>query len=308
MKNKIAWMLVLAMLLTLTACGTQAAAPEAAAAAPVSEEVSPALAQNPPAAESPAAAEASSALEDASEEGPVEEYDLAEVYAMAQRALDQQEIQNVMSRHVMLHCYGLHQQEVEELWVTEPENQATASFGQNLGYFVGYAAIWQGYVEAHATSWLSSAKQYCESKNIDISGMTDEEIMDVYGGVGQLLLHVTTTSIIEVAEDGQTAQCFWYSPGMVSETGQNANAIWEAYGVDFVKDIVAGLSNFFGGRSGTYEEELLRARKAALEELEHRARLLGANAVVGIDVDYEVLGADNGMLMVTASGTAVTVA
>ena len=78
-------------------------------------------------------------------------------------------------------------------------------------------------------------------------------------------------------------------------------------GVDFVKDIVAGFSNFFGGRSGTYEEELLSARKTALEELEQRALLMGANAVVGIDVDYEVLCADNGMLMVTASGTAVTV-
>ena len=77
-------------------------------------------------------------------------------------------------------------------------------------------------------------------------------------------------------------------------------------GVDFVKDIVAGFSNFFGGRSGTYEEELLNARETALRELEERARLKGANAVVGIDVDYEVLGADNGMLMVTASGTAVT--
>ena len=77
-------------------------------------------------------------------------------------------------------------------------------------------------------------------------------------------------------------------------------------GVDFVKDIVAGFSNFFGGRSGTYEEELLNARETALRELEERARLKGANAVVGIDVDYEVLGADNGMLMVTVSGTAVT--
>ena len=78
-------------------------------------------------------------------------------------------------------------------------------------------------------------------------------------------------------------------------------------GVDFVKDIVAGFSNFFGGRSGTYEEELLNARETALRELEERARMKGANAVVGIDVDYEVLGADNGMLMVTVSGTAVTV-
>ena len=76
-------------------------------------------------------------------------------------------------------------------------------------------------------------------------------------------------------------------------------------GVDFVKDFTAGLSNFFGGRSGTYEEELLRAREEAMRELEERARALGADAVVGIDVDYEVLGANNGMLMVTVSGTAV---
>ena len=77
-------------------------------------------------------------------------------------------------------------------------------------------------------------------------------------------------------------------------------------GVNFVKDFTAGLSNFFGGRSGTYEDELLSARTQALAELEQRAAQLGADAVVGIDVDYEVLGANNGMLMVTASGTAVS--
>ena len=78
-------------------------------------------------------------------------------------------------------------------------------------------------------------------------------------------------------------------------------------GVDVVKDFVAGLSNFFGGRSSTYEEELLMARQTALKEMEERAAALGANAVVGVDIDYEVLGADNGMLMVTASGTAVVI-
>ena len=76
-------------------------------------------------------------------------------------------------------------------------------------------------------------------------------------------------------------------------------------GVNFVKDFVAGLSNFFGGRSGTYEEELINARQQALAEMEQRAAQLGADGVVGVDIDYEVLGADNGMLMVTASGTAV---
>ena len=79
-------------------------------------------------------------------------------------------------------------------------------------------------------------------------------------------------------------------------------------GVDFVRDLAASFSNFFGGRSNSYEQELLEARSRALAEMEQRAAALGANAVVGVDIDYEVLGADNGMLMVTASGTAVVVA
>jgi uncharacterized protein YbjQ (UPF0145 family) len=76
-------------------------------------------------------------------------------------------------------------------------------------------------------------------------------------------------------------------------------------GVDFLKDFAAGLSNIFGGRSGTYEEELIQARENAIAEMEQRAANLGANAVVGVKMDYEVLGSNNGMLMVTASGTAV---
>ena len=79
-------------------------------------------------------------------------------------------------------------------------------------------------------------------------------------------------------------------------------------GVNVIRDFAAGLSNFFGGRSGTYEDELASARVTALQELEQRAAEVGANAVVGVDIDYEVLGSDNGMLMVTASGTAVVVA
>lgn len=78
-------------------------------------------------------------------------------------------------------------------------------------------------------------------------------------------------------------------------------------GVNFVRDIAASFTNFLGGRSGSYEEELINARQSALEEMEQRASAMGANAVVGVDIDYEVLGSDNGMLMVTASGTAVVV-
>ena len=73
-----------------------------------------------------------------------------------------------------------------------------------------------------------------------------------------------------------------------------------------MKDLGAGLRNFFGGRSAGYEEELQKQRRS-LAELEQRAGAMGANAVIGVDIDYEVLGADNGMLMVTASGTAVVV-
>ena len=76
-------------------------------------------------------------------------------------------------------------------------------------------------------------------------------------------------------------------------------------GVDFIKDMAAGLTNFFGGRSGSYEGELIDARNAALREMEQRAQTMGANAIVGVDIDYEVLGQANNMLMVTASGTAV---
>lgn len=79
-------------------------------------------------------------------------------------------------------------------------------------------------------------------------------------------------------------------------------------GVNMFKDIGAGFRNLIGGRSAGYEEELVNARQEALKEMEERARELGANAVIGVDVDYEVLGSDNGMLMVTVSGTAVIVA
>ncbi len=76
-------------------------------------------------------------------------------------------------------------------------------------------------------------------------------------------------------------------------------------GVNIFKDLGAGLRNIFGGRSEGYEGELLEARENALKEMEERARAMGADAVIGTKMDYEVLGADNGMLMVTCSGTAV---
>ncbi|WP_397417680.1 heavy metal-binding domain-containing protein [Phenylobacterium sp.] len=76
-------------------------------------------------------------------------------------------------------------------------------------------------------------------------------------------------------------------------------------GAHIFRDIFAGITNIIGGRAGGYEKALREARDIALQEMELDARALGADAVVGVDLDYESMGPDGGMLMVTASGTAV---
>jgi uncharacterized protein YbjQ (UPF0145 family) len=78
-------------------------------------------------------------------------------------------------------------------------------------------------------------------------------------------------------------------------------------GANFLKDMFAAVRDFVGGRAGAYEKTLRSARETAFAEMADAARQLGANAVVGVDIDYEVLGENNGMLMVAVSGTAVTV-
>ncbi len=76
-------------------------------------------------------------------------------------------------------------------------------------------------------------------------------------------------------------------------------------GAHIFRDFFAGITNVIGGRAGGYEKALRQARDIAVEEMCEEAAQRGANAVVGVDLDYEVLGPDNGMMMVTASGTAV---
>lgn len=76
-------------------------------------------------------------------------------------------------------------------------------------------------------------------------------------------------------------------------------------GANVIKDIFAGLRDFFGGRSATYEKVLQEAKNAAMQELMHKAQGLGASAVVGVDLDFETIGSNGSMLMVIASGTAV---
>ena len=76
-------------------------------------------------------------------------------------------------------------------------------------------------------------------------------------------------------------------------------------GANLFRDMFAAITDVVGGRSGKYEEVLARARNEAIEELTEQARQLGANAVIGVDLDYEVLGSNGSMLMVSVSGTAV---
>ena len=78
-------------------------------------------------------------------------------------------------------------------------------------------------------------------------------------------------------------------------------------GASFVKDFFAGIRDIIGGRSGSYEKVLIEAKDTSLAEMQQRAMELGANAIVGADIDYETIGQNNSMLMVATSGTAVVI-
>jgi len=102
----------------------------------------------------------------------------------------------------------------------------------------------------------------------------------------------TTTAIIE----GKPVQSYL---GIV--TGE------VIVGANIFRDIFASITDIVGGRSGKYEDVLARARKEAISEMEAEAAKLGGNAVIGVDLDYEVLGSNGSMLMVSCSGTAVVI-
>lgn len=78
-------------------------------------------------------------------------------------------------------------------------------------------------------------------------------------------------------------------------------------GANVIKDIKASIRDFFGGRSGSYEKVLIEAKETSLREMTERAQSMGANAIVGIDIDYETVGESGSMLMVATSGTAVVI-
>ncbi|MBP2642833.1 MAG: hypothetical protein H6Q67_720 [Firmicutes bacterium] len=145
-----------------------------------------------------------------------------------QRALDIQEVQNVMSKHAYYHGLGLHLEEFGDIWAKKAKD---ISFAENSGYYVGYDSIYYFYVTLHdeklKTNLALMQKNYPD--------LTDDDL-----GAGTLIMHTLTTPIIHIAGDGQTAKAMWYTPGQVTEIGDDgypyAMWLWEKYGVDFIKE------------------------------------------------------------------------
>jgi len=149
-----------------------------------------------------------------------------------QRVWDVYEIKNLMARHAYYHAYDMHDVEIDTLWVKKPENQATASFGQNWGYQVGMDLIRENYVTKNR---LNRKKTLAAIRAAD---PTVADTPENYA-IGTMLMHCLTSPYVEVAGDGQTAQGMWYAPGQVTgtdETGSHGGYMYEKYGVDFIKE------------------------------------------------------------------------
>lgn len=130
-------------------------------------------------------------------------------------------------------------------------------------------------------------KAYC-----NFSGGQNVYIKNSINIITNRIMILSTTPTIE----GQTIREY---KGVV--TGETI------IGANFVKDFFAGIRDIVGGRSGAYERVLREAKDTSMKEMEDRAREMGANAIVGIDIDYETIGQGNSMLMVATSGTAVVI-
>jgi hypothetical protein len=151
-----------------------------------------------------------------------------------QRALDIAQVQNVMSKHAYYHGAGRHLQELKDIWVKEDGAcAATASFGQNHGYWVGMGRIRRFYGELNEETRKKNLARVSEL-HPEVENRKENE------GVGSMIMHTLTTPIIEVAGDGKTAKGMWYSPGQVTEVGGDGKPMamwmWEKYGADFVKE------------------------------------------------------------------------
>lgn len=149
-----------------------------------------------------------------------------------QRVYDVYLIKNVMARHAYYHAYDMHEREIDEIWVSKPENMKTASFGQNWGYQVGLELIRRNYVALNDVNRMNDLHAL-RGKHPEIEYKSDNR------ATGSMLMHCLTTPYIEIAEDGDTAQGMWYSPGQVTfakPDGTDAMYMFERYGADFISE------------------------------------------------------------------------
>ncbi len=144
-------------------------------------------------------------------------------------AYDIYQIKNVMGRHAYHHALGSHRAELDEIWSVRED----ISWGNNMGFWIGRETMYGYYADAKAVQDEATLKLMAKA-NPEI------EIKPENFQMGALLMHTLTTPLIEVAEDGKTAQGMWYSLGQVTNAGADGNAtgMWmhERYAVDFIKE------------------------------------------------------------------------
>ncbi|NTV88785.1 MAG: nuclear transport factor 2 family protein [Clostridiales bacterium] len=150
----------------------------------------------------------------------------------AQRSEDFREIQNVMAKHVYYHLLMEHNAELDDIWVKEPANAATASFAINEATWIGMDIIRPLYGDNVVREKWEALREL--NKNFPEIEVKEENL-----GAGHLMIHPLTTPMIEIAGDGKTAKGTWYTPGQVTGTKSgkpDAQWMWERYAVDFYKE------------------------------------------------------------------------
>lgn len=175
------------------------------------------------------------------------------------RIWDVEDIKDLMSKRFYYNAADRRRDELNELWVTEPKNMETASFGRNWGYYAGMQAISEYYVVKHGEDMKAHLKAISAS---DPSVEDKKENL----GIGCMFQHPVSTPLVELAGDGKTARDLWYciSQETISQPGGTARALWvaEKIGVDFMKENGAWkiwhmvIANDFTNEAGTdYAEQ-----------------------------------------------------
>jgi hypothetical protein len=149
------------------------------------------------------------------------------------RVWDVLAIKNLMGRRAYFHAYGMHEEEIDALWVALPENTKTASFGRNFGYQIGLDNI-RHYYATSGKETLRVDSEFAAQSNLYIADDPG------HIGIGAMAFHALTTPYIEISRDGKTAKGLWYSPGQITVAGfEGPSQVWiyAKYGADFMREL-----------------------------------------------------------------------